>query len=97
MNEVKVTHIDLAAFLQVKGFLVDRVEVNGKTVTLVFSDPENTAKRVISQFYKNDLVPVKDFINATRGIKDQMFETKRQISNKGNMENEQAYSILAVS
>jgi hypothetical protein len=94
MNEVKVTHIDLAAFLKVRGFLVDRVEVNGKTVTLVFSDPEDTAKRVISEYYKNGLVPVKDFVNAMREIKDQMFETKRQLSHKGNMEHETAYNIL---
>jgi hypothetical protein len=88
--EISVTNLDIISFLLVRGYDVDRLEVNGKTIAFIFSDPRNTAKLAISEFYKDGLVPAKTFVAAIKQARDMMFEQKRQSSFRGK-ENDTTY------
>ena len=84
MNEIGISNLDLAAFLLVRGFTIDRLDQNGKTIIFVFSDPQSIGTRVIAEYYKNAPVPVKSYNAALRECRDMMFDLKRQTSNSGN-------------
>ena len=84
MNEIAISNLDLAAFLLVRGFTIDRLDQNGKTIIFIFSDPQNTGKQVIAEYYKNAPVPVKGYNAALRECRDLMFDLKRQTSPIGN-------------
>jgi hypothetical protein len=92
MNEIAISNLDLAAFLLVRGFMIDRLDQNGKTIVFIFNDPKNIGKQIIAEYYKNALVPVKSFNAALRECRDLMFDLKRQTSNTGNGNQNETYS-----
>lgn len=86
--EISVTNLDIISFLLVRGFDVDRLEVNGRTIAFVFSDPQNTARLAISEYYKDSPVPAKSFVAAMKQARDMMFQTKRQSFSTTGLEND---------
>jgi hypothetical protein len=92
MNEIAISNLDLAAFLLVRGFTIDRLDQNGKTIIFVFADPENIGTKVIAEYYKNTPVPVKSYNAALRECRDMMFDLKRQTSNTGNGSQNETYN-----
>lgn len=90
MNEISVSNINLASFLLIRGFQLDRLDQNGPTVIFVFSDPQGIGKQTISEYYTDPPVPVKSFVDAMRQCRDRMFEIKRLSQGQG-IENEKPY------
>jgi hypothetical protein len=84
MSEISISNLDIAAFLVIRGFVIDRLEQNGPTIIFVFSDPDSMGKRVIAEFYRDPTVPIHSFTTALRLCRDRMWELKRQSQNQGN-------------
>ncbi len=87
MNEISISNLNIAAFLLVRGFTLDRVRQSGPTVLFVFSDLQGIGQQTISEFYKDPAVGVKSYVAALRQCRDMLFEIKRQSQFPGH-ENE---------
>ena len=62
--------------------------MNGRLVFVIFSDPLNTAKLAISEYYKDCPVPAKSFVSAMKQAKDMIFDQKRQMFSKTGQDND---------
>lgn len=89
-NEISVSNLDVISFLLVRGYTVDRTEQSGRIVYFIFSDPQNSAKLTISEYHRDYKVSAKALFAALKQAKDEIFQTKRELSN-GEHENDPAY------
>lgn len=74
---VSTAHLDVAAFLLVRGYRVERTDCDGGTIVFVFCDPVGNGSAAISEFYKGALVGASEYASAQKRCRDLMWERRR--------------------
>ena len=74
---VSTAHLDVAAFLLVRGYQIERTDWDGGTIIFVFRDPAGNGKAAISEFYKDALVGASEYASAQKRCRDLMWERRR--------------------
>ncbi len=70
-------HLDLAAFLLVRGFEVAGVEGETSSLTFVFNDPGGKGEAAMLEFYRGARVPANEYADAQKRVRDLMWEARR--------------------
>lgn len=74
----RTSHIDLAAFLLVRGFEVAGVEGDPNSLTFVFNDPSGSGETAMLEFYRGAAVPANEYADAQKRVRDLMWEHRRR-------------------
>jgi hypothetical protein len=77
-HEFSTTHLDVAAFLLVRGFGISQVKMDGPKATFAFGDPKQNADVVVRDFYNGAQVAANEYADAQKRVRDLMWEAKRR-------------------
>ncbi len=80
VHEFSTTHLDVAAFLLVRGFAISEVKLDSSLATFAFGDPKRSADAVSKEFYNGAQVEANKYADAQKRVRDLLWEARRRRS-----------------
>ena len=81
-RQVSTSRLDVAAYLLVCNFEISDVKFDGPTATFAFKDPDLNGDAAIKAFYNSALVPANEYADASKRVRDLLWEARRKGSSR---------------